>query len=111
MKDLGSAGESPLRRVTRSSTVEACPAQVDTLVEREEVAGVKPTRGTASRIPVVLEMRVTGRRRGDIEIAAPHVRVVPGASTALGFSTDMCATGGMAAIVVMRPSRPIGART
>jgi len=40
-----------------------------------------------------------------------HVRVVPGASPALGFSTDMCATGGMAVIVVMRPARPIGART
>jgi len=53
----------------------------------------------------MMVMGVTEGARGDTEIAAPLVRVAPGASTELEFSGDRSETGGEATVAVMPPSR------
>jgi len=74
---------------------------------------VRPTGvgGTASRIPGMLLLRVTEGAERNTNIAAPHLRVAPGASTALDFAEDTPATAGEAVTAVMRASPPTGART
>ena len=52
----------------------------------------------------MMVMGVTEGARGDTEIAAPLVRVAPGASTALGFSSAPPVMAGAAAIAVVPPS-------
>jgi hypothetical protein len=53
----------------------------------------------------MMVMRVTEGARGDTEVAAPLVRVVPGAATELVVSGDHRETGCEATGAVVPPSR------
>jgi hypothetical protein len=53
----------------------------------------------------MMVMGVTEGARGDTEIAAPLVRVDPGAATGLVFSGDRPETGCEAAVAVVPPAR------
>src|SRR6266478_171425 len=58
-------------------------------------------RGAVSRIPGMLVMGVTEGARGDTEIAAPLVRVAPGAATELVVSGDHRETSCEATVAVV----------
>jgi hypothetical protein len=86
---------------------------VDTSVKGMRRGCVRPTGvgGTASRISGMLLLRVTEGAGRNTNIAPPHLRVAPGASTALDFAEDTPARAGEAVTAVMRLSPPTGART